>query len=619
MRSLIIVFISVLLSSLAHGQRDSIIDLTEVLVKATRLPYALPGENYQSLDSLSIPQGASLADALHRYGSVYVRQYSPGLLASPSMRGGAAAHTIILWNGMPIMNPLVGQQDLSLIPMHFMDHVSVHQGSGGAIAGNGAVGGVIALSNSIPDQRGWKGNLSIGTGSFQQANYQFSMGYTGEKWSIRSRAFYGFAENNFPYRPSPDFPLKMQSNAQNEGGGWMQEVHFHPTRRHRLSAYYWYQEAFRAIPPLTTQRQSVAFQEDRIARSMVTHTWQNENWHSTSRVGHWREHIYYQDSLQGIDAPSAFRTILYDGQLTYSINTSWNLKAGALIQHVDGESKNYSDRPTLFRPAVFAAIQYQTARLSTLAQIRKEWDNSRSVPFQPLLSVDWCISGFLSASGKIASHFRLPTINDLFWLPGGNPDLLPEKGWSQEVGFTLRFLRHWQYNIRGWHRQMHDYILWSAIDGQSIWRPNNITQVQSYGIEQKITGRIQRGQSRWGIDLSADWTISKNRKDIAKPMMPAGTMLLYIPEWQGYYFLSWEWTRYRASWSHRYTYHTTGAFEKIPSWHTAHFDVSVQFPMEKFTLIAGGTIDNIFDKQYRIIDRRPMPGRSFNLNVNINF
>lgn len=619
MKSTFFLLIILLLSSFAHGQQDTIIQLNEVLVKGNKLPYALPGEHYQSLDSLSITQGTTLADALHRFGSVYVRQYSPGLLATPSMRGGSAAHTIVLWNGMPIMNPLVGQQDLSLISMHFLDHISIHQGSGGAIAGNGAVGGVIALSNNIPDQLGWKGNLSIGTGSFQQEFYQVSVGYTDEKWSFQSRAFYGSAENNFPYKPLTSLPLKMQSNAQNEGGGWLQEVHFLPARHHRLSAYYWHQEAFRAIPPVTTQRQSVAFQKDRIARRLITHTWQNDKWRSISRLGQWHEHIYYQDSLQGIDAPSVFRTILFDGQLAYSINTTWNLKAGTLIQHVDGESKNYSNRPTLFRPAVFAAVHYQSARLNMLAQVRKEWDNARSVPFQPLLSVDWFISGFLSASGKIAAHYRLPTINDLFWVPGGNPDLLPEKGWSQEVGFTLRFLRLWQFNFRGWHRQMHDYILWSAIDGQALWRPNNITQVQSYGFEQKLTGYLQWGPSRWGIDLSADWTISKNLKDITKPQMSAGTMLLYIPEWQGYYYLSWEWTRYRVSWSHRYTYHVAGVFEKIPSWHTAHLDVSVQFPMEKYKLIAGVTIDNIFDAQYCIIDRRPMPGRSFSLNFTFNF
>ena len=34
-------------------------------------------------------------------------------------------------------------------------------------------------------------------------------------------------------------------------------------------------------------------------------------------------------------------------------------------------------------------------------------------------------------AGKV---YRFPTINDLFWSPGGNLDLLPEKGYTSDIG-----------------------------------------------------------------------------------------------------------------------------------------------------------------------------------------
>ncbi|MFN8167076.1 MAG: TonB-dependent receptor [Bacteroidia bacterium] len=40
-------------------------------------------------------------------------------------------------------------------------------------------------------------------------------------------------------------------------------------------------------------------------------------------------------------------------------------------------------------------------------------------------------------SGNFGNVFRLPTVNDLYWIPGGNPDLLPETGTTGEIGLHL--------------------------------------------------------------------------------------------------------------------------------------------------------------------------------------
>ena len=43
--------------------------------------------------------------------------------------------------------------------------------------------------------------------------------------------------------------------------------------------------------------------------------------------------------------------------------------------------------------------------------------------------------------------FRYPTFNDLYWQPGGNPDLEPEKSWYQTIKYKLYLDDHYLNNM----------------------------------------------------------------------------------------------------------------------------------------------------------------------------
>lgn len=48
----------------------------------------------------------------------------------------------------------------------------------------------------------------------------------------------------------------------------------------------------------------------------------------------------------------------------------------------------------------------------------------------PAFFADWLLSkrGNLVAKASVSRNFRFPTLNDLYFLPGGNPDLKNERG-----------------------------------------------------------------------------------------------------------------------------------------------------------------------------------------------
>ena len=109
-------------TTLAYSQIDSNNLLQQVEVSAQRINLTDIGKHTETLDSasISLKHYESLAGLLRINTPLYVRSYGAGTLSTLGIRGGGAAHTQILWNGIPLRNPMVGLVDLALIPSVLM-------------------------------------------------------------------------------------------------------------------------------------------------------------------------------------------------------------------------------------------------------------------------------------------------------------------------------------------------------------------------------------------------------------------------------------------------------------------------------------------------------------------
>ena len=93
-----------------NAQLDTIQWLKEVEVTAERIDLTDIGKHTDQIDSsiLLVKHYQNLATALAMETPLYVRSYGAGTLATLGIRGGSASHTQILWNGIPLRNPMVG-------------------------------------------------------------------------------------------------------------------------------------------------------------------------------------------------------------------------------------------------------------------------------------------------------------------------------------------------------------------------------------------------------------------------------------------------------------------------------------------------------------------------------
>lgn len=74
----------------------------------------------------------------------------------------------------------------------------------------------------------------------------------------------------------------------------------------------------------------------------------------------------------------------------------------------------------------YVSIRYRpTERLGLSIGLREEMFGSEWTPIIPAFFTDYLISkrGNLVAKASISRNYRFPSLNDLYFLPGGNPDL----------------------------------------------------------------------------------------------------------------------------------------------------------------------------------------------------
>ncbi len=71
--------------------------------------------------------------------------------------------------------------------------------------------------------------------------------------------------------------------------------------------------------------------------------------------------------------------------------------------------------------------------------LRQEMFGETWAPVIPAFFIDGLLSrkGNVMLKASVSRNHKFPTLNDLYFLPGGNPDLKSEHGWSYDAGASF--------------------------------------------------------------------------------------------------------------------------------------------------------------------------------------
>jgi iron complex outermembrane receptor protein len=273
----------------------------------------------------------------------------------------------------------------------------------------------------------------------------------------------------------------------------------------------------------------------------------------------------------------------------------------------------------------FSASKSFAERVNLNLMIRQDWIDGQRAPFSPYFGFDIrLIDGTdLLLKGNIARNYRQPSLNDLYWQPGGNPDLLPEKGVTSEAGLEYQLIfadNLIRTELTAYLSDIKNWIIW--IPGfKGYWEPKNISRVHSTGLEYSLLLQGELHGIGYKLMGSYAYTRSINYGD---PLVwgdrSYGKQLVYIPLHSGNlmvnltyrdFFITYQYNAY----SERYTTSSNDLSSRyrLYPYFMNNFAVGKDFRFRGLDLTAEMRIYNLFNESYHSILYRPMPGRNYSV------
>ena len=604
--------------------------LPEITIEAYDPSPFMPGGAHWELTTDSLPL-LPLNQLLAQEFALYFVDYgAKGQLSSANLRGLGAARTSLIWEGMEINSFTLGQSDFGEIMMAQGYEVGVGFGALSALYGNGAIGGSIALSYAPDFQKRPRLSLTQQMGSFGE--YAAQVGFRTSTKKIHSNSVMTFqkSDNDFPYAHQDQEVRQMNAGFQNLGV--LQDLYFQINPQHMLSLHFWYQDFEREIQPQRNDFQNDDHLENNTLRTVISWNWLTGRWQHNTAFGYTRDDQRYNK----VDRILVSRHYLsYDFQFTPGPKIQF--KAGTqanLIRAKVNAFKNtiHESRWDFYGSGLWKPLD----GLRTGLSIRVPQVSGEFKPVSPMLSVSYDFRHTETATwtldGQFARSFRLPTLNDRYWQPGGNLDLQPELSRNWELGVELdsRSARiHYQGALRYYYHSVDNWIIWipggSSVteEGEvlSFWYPDNIRKVLAQGMEFYQSIRYQKAGSSWStkLNLQANYKKAVNKKAISNLDRSVNKQLPYTPKWS----LNGSWWVYYNHWSaalstqfqdSRFT-EANNELPALPGYTLWNLLLSRQGKWKKLAWSAQLQLNNILDKDYENFENRAMPGRNYSLNL----
>ncbi|MBR6437810.1 MAG: TonB-dependent receptor [Bacteroidales bacterium] len=567
----------------------------------------------------------TMSQLLIQHSPVFIKTYGPGGVATASFRGTTASHTLVLWNGFQLNAPTLGQVDFSTIPVFMTEQVALKWGSGTS-ANSGGLGGTVNIETNQHFGEGLILDLKQTYGSFNSFGSYITAGYSWASHLLRVKAYRTSSDNDFEYNNIGVIPHQVmkQKNADFVDYGLMPEYQWR-FRNSLITIVSWNQWSDRNCPqimPNVNNSSTKEYTENGYSRNFISYKtyWNTGKIEIKSAYFYEKQH-YFLESYTSIGTPVTSINSKNDANVLHEIvdvnqdlYKSWKLNAKVQFDYEQVTSNNYKgikDRNTL---SLYAALIGKLLKpIDLRLTLRNDLVDGESAGLFPTATVSYSfiyVNG-LKLNVGYSHNYRSPSLNDLYWNPGGNPDLKPEKGhtvdgnlmYSADFGdFSLES----QFGL--YYSEISDWIQWVPTTYR-YWVPENVATVIAYGVETHL--KLNYNIYNWKFSVSGNYVYS-NTTD------KRGLQLIYIPLHHANAFAEAKW----KTWNFTYTMEYTGerktsmnanefyGFRLMP--YTLHH-VSLGKQIKKFNIEF--KVNNITDEEYMAILWRAMPGRSYEVSL----
>ncbi|WP_294522965.1 TonB-dependent siderophore receptor [uncultured Anaerovibrio sp.] len=508
--------VGVLCSSVAVCQAAGVEndDIVDVVVTAERMPssrMSTPADvTVITAQQIEDNHYADVAEALQHVNGVVVNNGNANGDQEVVINGDQ--RVVVLIDGQRLNNAQGSMTratvSLGMIPsVKNIERIEVVKGAGSALYGSDAVGGVVNIitkKGTTPET-----TLDLNTGSYGAHNYELSnQGSDGNfSWfvtaGLQRRSYFKYKKDgedvqmkNSDYGKT-SFSLRLDQKLTDNSS-----LRFN--FNHRQLDMGVYDNNYRQEHNYNNGSLTYSFKENQPVQGFLRLF---ANYKSTEYQG------AFDTNTRGIE-----------------YQNGWQLGDHKLVAGAEWQRSTSTNAPSGYedKESTQSALYLQdTMKLSTkwifIPGLRMDRHDAFGTHWSPKAAFNYQATNKTRAYASWGRVFKAPTADDLFyyidmsmWGYGkyiGNPDLKPESGHVETIGFTHEFSEKAVLDMSYFWSNMSDAIIWSPVPGTDEQTPTNVNREKKHGINLTFNGKLSDNWSyEAGYSYINTWTNGTDSK-----------------------------------------------------------------------------------------------------------
>ncbi len=601
---------ALLLFTIQVSAQDDVMEMDEVVVTASRYEESIMDTpvSIEVIDEEEIEESNAnnLADLLNLAGGIHIKNNGTiGDMKDVNIRGLKEDKILILIDGQPYSDPYNNLISLETIPVEYIKRIEVLKSPSSAIYGPNAMGGVInIITKDGKDIE--KATFNFGIGSYDKQKFNIVHSFNGENSSMLF--VYDFLDSNghrdnssinrndifvkskYYINDITDFAISLKLNET--------ELEYPGIDASELD----YTPSYSPAGEKEEKDMNVKFSV-------------NQNFPKKDR----KIDVYFNEK-EIVNIPGGFRTIYDINKIGTNISEQYYFDNHSLIYGLEFVQDKVTAGPSIgafeegnLNKAIFIEDQY-TLNNKNKFNLGFRFDDHEQYgsEFSPNFGYIYKINDSLNFNLNYNESFAAPQFRDLYYQSSygdySNPNLKPETSINYSLGFKYLHENCFR-EVAFFKRDIEEYITYPG------FLPTNTDKVEIKGFE-LITNRKINNNFEVNFNYTYLDTLNKDTNEELGdiPNHEASLKFKYNLE-DSYISFNNKYYGSRIDGGSRKSVDLTEG-KILP----AHFvsDLKLSTLFKDNTEISVG-INNLFNKDYSIVDGYRMPGRNFMVNVSTKF
>ncbi len=421
-------------------------------------------------EEIQARQATTVAEVLSAVPGVAVAQSgSAGHVTSVFTRGTDSNQTLVLWNGIPLNEPILGGFDWAFLPTDGVERVEVVRGPFSALYGSNAIGGVVQVFTG--GGQGTSLRLEGGEDGYLRGGVTAGYDLGATRLDVLGHVRRGDGEFANDFYDSEELAARAQW-AVTAGGSLGLLVRFN--------------DSDVGIPfsgSRATPFRRTAWREQELA---VPFNLTRGPWRVNALLSGVSTELAFRDPGSSFSRSDIDWEVLRGRVVTsYDVREGSWLACGAEWQRQQASNaSNFGvslDDDSQTDAAVLGQGHYEAGKAQIDLGLRAEDNEFFGSHWSPKAGVVWLLSEALRLHASYGEGFRAPSLGELLFPFSGNPDLEPETSRSYEAGLDYD-LGRWGLGLAGFHNRLRNQIDFDFVAARNV----NIGNVRTRGVEAEV-------------------------------------------------------------------------------------------------------------------------------------